>query len=400
MSEQMTLPAALPAEGLAWQVAVATLSRLFINTARRFAYPFAPALSRGLDVPLTAITWIIAANQATGLLSPLFGPLGDRWGYRVMLLLGLSIIAVGLLSGGLIGVYGAVLVALFLVGLGKAMFDPAIQAYVGERVPYRRRGLVIGVIEFSWAGSFLIGIPFVGLLIDRLGWRAPFFALGGLCLLGIAAIGLLIPSDRHRRHIAQPSPGFRAAWDLVSRDRAALGALGFAFLLNIGSDSLFVNYGVWLEDAFALGVVAVGTASTTIGIAELVGEGFTAFAADRVGLKRAVIIGLSLAALSYISLPFIGQTLPLALAGLFVLFLTFEFTVVTAYSLFTEVLPRARGTMMAALTAASGLGRVFGALIGGAVWQTGGLLAVCLVAGALSLLALACFGWGLRHWRD
>jgi predicted MFS family arabinose efflux permease len=317
-----------------------------------------------------------------------------------MLLLGLSIVAVGLLSGGLIGVYGAVLVALFLVGLGKAMFDPAIQAYVGERVSYRRRGLVIGMMEFSWAGSFLIGIPFAGLLIDRLGWRAPFFALGGLCLLGVAAIGLLIPSDRRRRHPAVLSPGFRETWRLLSRDRGALGALGFAFLLNVGNESLFVNYGVWLEDAFTLGVVAIGTASTTIGIAELVGEGFTAFVADRVGLKRAVIVGLSLAMLSYFTLPFIGQTLPLALVGLFMLFLTFEFTVVTAYSLFTEVLPRARGTMMAALTAVSGLGRVLGALVGGAAWQTGGLMAVCLVAAVLSLMALACFGWGLWHWRD
>jgi predicted MFS family arabinose efflux permease len=218
--------------------------------------------------------------------------------------------------------------------------------------------------------------------------------------LGVATIGLLIPSDRRRRHTAQPSPGFRAAWHLLSHNRGALGALGFAFLLNVGNDSLFVNYGVWLEDAFALGVVAVGTASTTIGIAELVGEGFTAFVADRVGLKRAAIIGLSLATLSYISLPLIGQTLPLALTGLFVLFLTFEFTVVTAYSLFTEVLPRARGTMMASLTAVSGLGRMLGAVIGGVVWQSGGLMAVCLVAAALSLMALACFGWGLWHWRD
>lgn len=35
---------------LVWQVGVASLSRLCLNTARRFAYPFAPALSRGLGV--------------------------------------------------------------------------------------------------------------------------------------------------------------------------------------------------------------------------------------------------------------------------------------------------------------------------------------------------------------
>ena len=41
---------------LAWQVGTATVSRFLLNTARRFIYPFAPALSRGLGVPLPAIT--------------------------------------------------------------------------------------------------------------------------------------------------------------------------------------------------------------------------------------------------------------------------------------------------------------------------------------------------------
>jgi len=36
---------------LTFQLGVATLARLLINTSRRFAYPFASALSRGLGVP-------------------------------------------------------------------------------------------------------------------------------------------------------------------------------------------------------------------------------------------------------------------------------------------------------------------------------------------------------------
>ena len=50
---------------LTLSIVVTTLCRLVLNTARRFVYPFAPALSRGLGVPLTAITSLIAINQAT-----------------------------------------------------------------------------------------------------------------------------------------------------------------------------------------------------------------------------------------------------------------------------------------------------------------------------------------------
>jgi hypothetical protein len=57
-----------PSFRLGWTIGVAVLARIAINTARRFAYPFAPALSRGMGVPLSAITSIVALNQGTGLL--------------------------------------------------------------------------------------------------------------------------------------------------------------------------------------------------------------------------------------------------------------------------------------------------------------------------------------------
>jgi DHA1 family inner membrane transport protein len=377
----------------------ATLARTFINTSRRFAYPFAPVLSRGLGVPLTAVTSLIAVNQATGLLSPVFGPLGDRWGYRALMLAGLGMLGVGMLAGGLLPVYGAVLLALFLAGLGKNIFDPALQAYVGERVPYERRGLAIGLIEFAWAGSTLIGIPVAGLLIDRLGWRSPFFMLGGLGLCGLVALRVLIPGDGGRGHAAGRLAGFGEAWRRLSRERAALGSLGFAFLVAAANDNLFVVYGAWLETTFGLSIVALGAATTVIGVAELLGEGLTASIADRLGLKRAIMAGLVLSALSYALLPLTERSLPLALAGLFAIFLSFEFTIVTAYSLFTEILPGARATMMSSSLATSGLGRMAGALMGGAVWLVGGLTATGLVSAAITGLALLWLAWGLRGWR-
>lgn len=112
-------------------------------------------------------------------------------------------------AGGFLPFYGMVLIALFLAGLGKSIFDPVLQAYVGEQVSYHRRVLVIGVIELSWAGSLLVGIPMIGLPIDRLGWRSPFFILGGLGLLGIVTLRTLIPKDGKKVVTPQKSIGFR-----------------------------------------------------------------------------------------------------------------------------------------------------------------------------------------------
>jgi len=388
-----------PTRKLALQLGVATLARLFLNTARRFAYPFAPALSRGLGVPLTAVTSLLAANQVTGVLSPAFGPLGDRWGYRRMMLAGLAMLAAGMLAGGFLPVYSVVLLALFLAGLGKSIFDPALHAYVGQRVPYQRRGLAIGLVEFAWAGSSLVGIPLAGLLIDRLGWRSPFFALGSLGLLSAAVLAALIPGDRRQPQDVEGTTGFRQAWRQLSRERAALGALGFGFLISAANDNLFVVYGAWLEESFGLSIVALGMATLVIGAAELLGEGLTASIADRLGLKRAIMASLALSALSYVLLPWVGRTLPLALAGLFFLFLTVEFSIVTGFSLFTEILPDARATMMSGIVATTSVGRMIGALAGGTVWLAGGLTATGLVSAAISGLALVSLAWGLRDWR-
>jgi len=387
------------ARNLTLQLGVATLARIFLNTARRFAYPFAPTLSRGLGVPLTAITSLVAVNQVTGVLGPVFGPLGDRWGYRRMMLAGLAMLAVGMSLGGLLPMYGTVMLALFLAGMGKSVFDPAVQAYAGERVPYQRRGLAIGVMEFAWAGSSLLGIPLAGLLIDRLGWRSPFLVLGGLGLLGTVALWSLMPGDGRRRQERDRASGLQI-WRRLSGERAVLGAWGFGLLLSVANDNLFVVYGAWLEDAFGLSTVALGTATLVIGAAELLGEGLTASLADRIGLKRAIMAGLALSAMSYALLPQVGRTLPLALAGLFVTFLTFEFTIVTAFSLFTEILPGARATMISSVAAATSVGRVIGALIGGPVWLAGGLAATGIVSAAITGLALACLSWGLRGWRE
>jgi len=380
------------------QVGTVLACRLLLNTARRFAYPFAPALGRGLGVPLSAVTAMIAVNQATTLLGMLFGPLADRFGYRPVMLLGLELLALGMFLSGLLPFYAVVMAGLFLAGLGKSVFDPAYQAYFGENVPFNRRALVIGIIEMSWAGSTLVGIPLIAVLIDRSGWRAPFFVLGGLSLLGIAATRLLVSRGETgssvRRTIA-----FRQLWQPLLREPTALGAFAFAFFVSIANDNLFVIYGAWLEKAFQLNIVAIGIGTGLIGAAELCGELLTVAIADRLGLKRAVFCGLALSIPAYGLLPFLAASLATALIGIFFIFFFLEFTIVSFLSLCTELQPKARATLMAGFFAAAGIGRVLGALIGGPLWLAAGIRATGSVSACLNALALLSLIWGLRGWR-
>lgn len=385
---------------LATSLGAAIFSRFILNTARRFAYPFAPVLSRGLGVPLTAITSLIAVNQFSAVLGVGFGPLADRWGYRNMMTAGLAMLGVGMLAAALLPFYAVVMTALLLAGFGKTLFDPALQGFVGQRVPFERRGLVVGLVETSWAASTLVGVPFIAILIERIGWRAPFLILGAAGMVGAGLLWLLLPAPDGSTdaHGDQAKRGLLAALLGLFRDRAATGFLAYAFLMSLANDVVFVTYSTWLEGRFSLGVVALGVGTSVIGVAELGGEGLTALFADRLGLRKTILLGGFFSVLSYLVLPLLGSRLAIALGGLFFVFISFEVTLVTSLSLCTEILPAQRATMVAGFFAAAGIGRVLGAFLGGYLWTWGGMLVACMVAGGSAALGMACIFMGLRHW--
>jgi len=387
------------ADRLVLTIAASIVCRTALNTARRFIYPFAPDLSRTLGVPLTSITALIAVNWATNLLGMATGPLADRFGYRGMMLIGMAMLAAGMMAGGLFPYFGILIMAQFLSGLGKSLFDPALQAYVGSRVPYRRRGLVVGFLETAWAASTLIGIPAMAFMIDRAGWHAAFIALSIWGLAGLLMLTAVVPVERRTPSPSHAKFDLKANWREILGSRAALGLAGYAFLFNLAMDNLFVVYGVWLEQAFQLSLLELGMGTSVIGAAELAGEFLTAGLADRLGLKRTAIGGVALCILTYAFLPFAAVTVPLALAMLFAHFCIFEMTIVTILSLATEVLPQSRATMVAAYYAAAGLGRVGGALLGGPVWLALGIVGTGVTSAAVTALALAFLVWGLRGWR-
>ncbi len=377
-------------------VITTTFFRLVLNTARRFVYPFAPVLSRGLGVPLTAITAIIAVNQFTSIFGFLLGPLSDRFGYKKMMLTGLLLLSFAMTSCFFLPFYGVVLAAFFLTGLGKIIFDPAVQAWVGQRVPIHRRGLVIGIMEMSWSGSTLVGIPLTALIIHKFGWQWPFLIMGCFGFIGSLALYFIIPKDKAKPCVRVSENRISTAFFTLLKKRPAMGALGYAFFSSAANDNLFVIYGAWLETSFGLGVVALGIGTIAIGAAELFGEASSAAISDRMGLKQAVIAGLCCSTLSYGLLPFFSSSLPLALSGLFFLFIFFEFTLVTSLSLCTEILPEYRATMMSGFFAAAGAGRVVGALLGGHIWAWGGIAATGIVSSLISIFGIFCLLWGLK----
>jgi DHA1 family inner membrane transport protein len=376
-----------------WQLFFLTLSRWFINCGIRLIYPFLPALSRGMGIPLTELAGLVSIRGFVGFASPLFGPLSDSWGRRPVMMVAVLLFAAAALL--MVFAPGPVSFALALAGmaLSKYIFDPALMGYLGDTVPYTRRGRAIAWTELSWGGALLLGGPLFGLVLQAQGWRMPFLwlAVGAAALAAILWKALPLPgSHRH------PWRGLGPFLGQVRGSRGMLAAMLFIFLLVLGNELLMIVYGNWMEVSFALSLTSLGLASSVIGVGEVLGELTAGWAADHFGKRRTVIVASLACAGAYllIALP---SSLFAALAAMFILFLFFEIATVSAFPLFTEILPGARAMSLSLVGAAASLARALGDLTGPVLNAWGGILANSLTAAILMVLAVGALAWGVRE---
>jgi predicted MFS family arabinose efflux permease len=343
---------------LAFQIPVFTLIRAIFNTPYRMIYPFLPVFARGLGVDLASISLALTARNLVGTLNPVLSSVADRRGRKFGMLLGTGLFMAGAALVAFLPTFPALVAAMILMALGKYVFDPAMQAYLSDRIHYERRGLALGVTEMAWSLAFIAGVPLMGFLIARGGWKAPFPLMALLGALILVCVVLMLPKD------VRPSaggPGMGDNFRAVLTFGPALAGLGLGLFVSAANEIVNLVFGVWLERSFGLKIAALGAAAAVIGISELCGEGLVAGFVDRLGKPRAVALGLGANSLAALLLPVAGRTETGAVAGLFLFYISFEITVVSALPMMTEVMPGARATVMAFSVAFMTLGRAIGA---------------------------------------
>jgi DHA1 family inner membrane transport protein len=372
------------------QIPLFILIRTLLNTTVRMVYPFLPVFGRGLGVDLSSLSQALSLRSAAGLLGPFLASAVDNRDRKTGMLLGIGLCVVGF---GVLSIwpgYITFVIALMLGVIGNIVFSTAMQAYLGERTPYQRRGLVLAFTELGWSASFFLGMPLVGYLIARSGWKAPFSSLAAVGMLVFAITLILLPKSPPQ------TASINNAWGnlrQVFTNPIALGGLTLGFSISGANELVNLIFGVWIEDSFGVKIAMLAAASLVIGIGELLGEILSGGLAYRLGKARAVRAGLVLNCLGALALPWLGRSLNGALAGLFLFYITFEFTVVCAIPMLTEVLPAARATLMASYIASAAMGRAAGDLLSPILYRQtlgplSGMHLIGLAVVALNLAAM------------
>ena len=220
--------------------------------------------------------------------------------------------------------------------------------------------------------------------MDQFGLLAPFILLLILGLISFLVVLFIFPADKPA---SDNRPSILTNFSLVFKSGSALAALAVMLFICIANQMVNVVFGVWLNDSFGLQIAALGGASAVIGIAELIGEGGVSAITDRISKEKAVLIGVLGNVLASLMLPFLGGTVWGAFLGLFVFYLTFEFSIVSMLPLVTGVLPAARGSLMALNIASANLGRGLGSLLAAPLYPWG-FWTNAVAAALVNLLAI------------
>jgi predicted MFS family arabinose efflux permease len=389
------------------QLALFMAIRTVFNSAYRMIYAFLPIFGRGLGVDIHSMSLALTTRAAVSSLGPFAASASDLRGRKFGMLFGLTLFSAGTALVVFFPTFPFFVLSLILATIGKYVFDPGMQAYLGDRVSYQQRGRVLAVTEFGWSLAFVLGIPLAGYLIARGGWMAPFQLFALLGLLSLLALFISLPTDRHEE---RSNHGLVKNFRSVFTFAPALAALGVGLFASTANEVVNVIFGVWLDDSLktwvgpqgfvgvfkflnyfkntlGLDIALLILAAIVIGLSELSAEGLVARFVDRLGKPRAVALGLFLNSLAALLLPVLGKTTSGALFGLFMFYISFEFALVSLIPMMTEIMPQTRATLMAFNVAALSLGRAAGALLAPYLYATG-LLASGIAAVLFNMIAL------------
>jgi DHA2 family multidrug resistance protein-like MFS transporter len=157
-----------------------------------------PSISRQLHAATSGLQWVVDAYSLVfASLLLVGGSLGDRYGRKGALQLGLVAFAGFSAFAGLSGSTHVLIVARCLMGASAALIFPATLAILTNTfTDARERAAAVGV----WTGITGLGValgPITGgLLLERFSWSSVFFATIPIAVLALALGAWLVPTSR------------------------------------------------------------------------------------------------------------------------------------------------------------------------------------------------------------
>ena len=230
-----------------------------------------PFITDDLGLSRTALGALTTVLYGAGaVLSPVAGPLVDRFGGRWSLVVLFATGGVGTLLTAAAPSYGLVLGGVAVAGVSLALSNPATNQLLATRVEPGRRGLLTGVKQSGvQMGAFLAGSALPA-LAEATGWRGALAATATLAVAGAAATLRAVPADDRRADLRAGHVEAPAAPLPASLEPAVNRLAVYALLMGFGVGAVGAYLPLYAVEELAFGRPAAGLVAGLVGLVGIV----------------------------------------------------------------------------------------------------------------------------------
>ncbi|MCU1751107.1 MFS transporter [Pseudomonas sp. 6D_7.1_Bac1] len=317
-----------------------------------------------------------------------FGIISDRIGRRPVIYLGLIVFALGsLLAANADSIWG-VIAGRVLQGAGA--ISAAVMALLSDLTREQHRTKAMAMIGMTIGLSFAVAMVVGPLLTRVFGLSGLFLATGGMALFGIVIVMFMVP--RSTGPLQHRESG-------VAR-QALIPTLKHPDLLRLDL-GIFVLHAMLMSSFVALPLALVEKAGlpkeqhwwvylTALLISFFAMIPFIIYGEKKRKMKRVLLGAVSTLMLTELFFWQFGDSLRALVIGTVVFFTAFNLLEASLPSLISKVSPAGgKGTAMGVYSTSQFLGSAVGGIMGGWMFQHGGLSAVFIGCAALAALWLA-----------
>jgi MFS family permease len=291
-----------------WFVVAGAFAVTFIGFGNAYTFSaFVESLQADFDASRGSVSLVFSLAGflyfGLGIVS---GPLADRWGSRRLAFIGMILTGAGLAAAGAARNLTEVYIAYGLgIGLGVGCsYVPVVGAV--QRWFVKRRGFASGIAVSGIGVGTLVMPPLASVLIELLGWRAAYLALGVLAVVLGGATSILLVNDPHDRGLCPD--GDPPQGDVVLRPVGASlsEAVGTRQFFGLYAACLICSLGAFLPFVHLIPYAlddGVGRSSAVlllgvIGVGSTAGRFLLGRLADRLGRQSSLVamfVGMALA---------------------------------------------------------------------------------------------------------
>jgi MFS transporter, DHA1 family, multidrug resistance protein len=291
--------------GQGWGV-LAILSTLlaFASISTDLYLPAMPAMGQALHAGAGAIALTVSGYLIGFSLGQLFwGPVGDRYGRRIPVAVGLVLFVIGAAGCALAGSVAGMIFWRVVQALGACAGVVLARAMVRDLYEGHRAAQMLSTLMTVMAIAPLLGPLLGGQILALASWRAIFWVLVGVGLLTLVSMAYLPETLAPDRRSDEPLGNAAARYVTLLRQRRVIGYVGAgaffyggSFAYIAGTPFAYISYYQVPPRDYGLlfGLGVIGIMATNLLNARLVGR-FGIVRLLRAGTGGAALAGMALA---------------------------------------------------------------------------------------------------------